>query len=48
MTESTTPVCNKNHEETAMRRVRADGHGNAIGPWPLLPQEDSGKQVGCI
>ena len=35
MAESTIPTCDKNHELTGMRRVWADGHGNAVYQCPI-------------
>ncbi|MFA6331976.1 MAG: hypothetical protein WCX22_03410 [Methanoregula sp.] len=44
MTESKTPMCDKTHEETAMRQVWADGHGNAIYQCPLCGRKTEVKE----
>jgi len=35
MDDSRTPTCDKNHDEVPMRRVWADGHGDAVYQCPL-------------
>ena len=35
MDNGRTPTCDKNHDETPMRRVWADGHGDVVYQCPL-------------
>ncbi len=35
MDDFRTPTCDKNHDETPMRRVWADGHGDVVYQCPL-------------
>jgi predicted RNA-binding Zn-ribbon protein involved in translation (DUF1610 family) len=35
MSESTIPMCDKSHEPIEMRKVWADGHGDAVYQCPV-------------
>lgn len=44
MAESRIPTCDKNHDETEMRRVWADGHGNAVYQCPLCGRKSQVRE----
>jgi len=38
------PTCDKNHDEIPMRKVWADGHGNAVYQCPLCGRKMQGRE----
>jgi hypothetical protein len=44
MSESTIPMCDKSHEPAEMRKVWADGHGDAVYQCPICGRKTQVKE----